>query len=61
MPRGVINFFSRGGSTPLAPPLLTYELDPKLFNDILSHRQIKYPVNFDNELEIGHVRYDKMT
>ena len=28
---------------------------------ILPHRQIKYPVDFDDELKIGDVRYDKMT
>ena len=30
-------------------------------NLLLPHRQIKYPVDFDDELEIGDVRYDKMT
>ena len=28
---------------------------------ILPHRQIKYPVDFDDELKIGDVRYDNMT
>ena len=28
---------------------------------VLPHRQIKYPVDFDDELKIGDVRYDKMT
>ena len=28
---------------------------------ILPHRQTKYPVDFGDELEIGDVRYDKMT
>ena len=28
---------------------------------LLPHRQIKYPVNFDDELKIGDVRYDDMT
>ena len=28
---------------------------------LLPHRQIKYPVDFDDELKIGDVRYDKMT
>ena len=30
-------------------------------SDLLPHRQIKYPVNFDDELKIGDVRYDDMT
>ena len=30
-------------------------------NFILPHRQIKYPVDFDDELKIGDVRYDKIT
>ena len=28
---------------------------------VLPHRQMKYPVDFDDELKIGDVRYDKMT
>ena len=28
---------------------------------LLKYRQIKYPVDFDNELKIGDVRYDDMT
>ena len=28
---------------------------------VLPHRQIKYPVDFDDELQIGDVRYDDMT
>ena len=28
---------------------------------VLPHKQIKYPVDFDDELKIGDVRYDKMT
>ena len=28
---------------------------------LLPHRQIKYPVDFDDELKIGDVRYDKIT
>ena len=28
---------------------------------VLPHRQIKYPVDSDDELKIGDVRYDKMT
>ena len=30
-------------------------------NLLLPHRQIKYSVDFDDELKIGDVRYDKMT
>ena len=30
-------------------------------DEILPHRQIKYPVDFDDELKIGDVKYDKMT
>ena len=28
---------------------------------VLPHRQIKYPVDFDDELKIGDGRYDDMT
>ena len=28
---------------------------------LLPHRQIKYPVDFDDELKVGDVRYDNMT
>ena len=28
---------------------------------LLPHRQIKYPVDFDDELKIGDVRYNDMT
>ena len=31
------------------------------FTMVLPHRQIKYLVDFDDELKIGDVRYDKMT
>ena len=31
------------------------------YNVVLPHRQIKYPVDFDDELKIGDVRYDDMT
>ena len=32
-----------------------------LYVVVLPHRQIKYPVDFDDELKIGDVRYDDMT
>ena len=39
----------------------TYLHNIILINILLPHRQIKYPVDFDDELKIGDVRYDKMT
>ena len=33
----------------------------RVFYGLLPHWQIKYPVDFDDELKIGDVRYDKMT
>ena len=36
-------------------------LQPTMQSLLLPHRHIKYPVNFDDELKIGDVRYDDMT
>ena len=33
----------------------------KVCYHILPHRQIKYPVDFDDESKIGDVRYDNLT
>ena len=33
----------------------------QLVDVVFPHRQIKYPVDFDEELKIGDVRYDDMT
>ena len=35
--------------------------DLKKAQKVLPHRQIKYPVDFDDELKIRDVRHDKMT
>ena len=38
-----------------------FDVNLNRYSYVLPHRKIKYPVDFDDELKIGDVRYDKMT
>ena len=51
----LIEFIGAKASMTLGATIFRYH------NALLPHRQIKYPVNFDDELKIGDVRYDDMT
>ena len=42
------------------PMIIEAKSSVRFSSKVLPHQQIKYPVDFNDELKIGDVRYDKM-